>query len=353
LGARPQFIKSAPVSRKLIECGRVSEVIIHTGQHYDVNMSDIFFNELSIPKPHYNLGIAGVSHGAMTGRMLEALERTFVHEKPDWVLVYGDTNSTLAAALAASKLHIRVAHVEAGLRSFNRSMPEEINRILTDHCSDILFTPTAAATKNLFNEGIRPALVFEIGDVMQDATILFEGLAQQASKITEELELVARQYILATIHRQENTDDPARLAAIIQGLSTMAEDIPVVLPLHPRTRSRIEKDGLVLSQSIRVVDPLGFFDMLSLEKQAALIATDSGGVQKEAYFQRVPCITLRDETEWIELVETGWNRLCPPTSADDITAALRAAIGTVGREVSLYGQGRASDLIVERLLAFS
>lgn len=353
LGARPQFIKSAPVSRAFIESGKVSEVIIHTGQHYDSNMSDIFFHELNIPKPEYSLGISGGSHGAMTGRMLEALEETFLLEQPDWVLVFGDTNSTIAGALAASKLNLRVAHVEAGLRYFNRSMPEEINRILTDHCSDILFTPTMTASHNLSKEGIDPAQVFEIGDVMQDAAILFDGIAQENSKISDSLGLKKGQFVLATVHRQENTDNPRRLAAIIQGLALVADEIPVVLPLHPRTRKCVENAGLTINSSIRVVEPLGFLDMLSLEKMAALIATDSGGVQKEAYFQRVPCVTLRDETEWIELVETGWNRLCPPKSAKAIATSVRSAIGTEGKDVSLYGNGNASKLIVDKLFAFS
>lgn len=349
LGARPQFIKSAPVSQAFMKSGSINEVIIHTGQHYDVNMSDIFFEELGIPAPKYHLGISGLSHGAMTGRMLEELEEVFIHEKPDWVLVFGDTNSTLAGALAASKLHLRVAHVEAGLRSFNPQMPEEINRILTDHCSNILFTPTPTATENLRQEGIGGPRVAEVGDVMYDAAILFNQAAERNS-IAEKMNLEKHRFVLATIHRQENTDDVNRLRVILNGLGKVAETIPVAFPMHPRTRYRIKEMGLTVNEAIHVIDPLGFLDLLSLEKQAAVIATDSGGLQKEAYFQRVPCVTLRDETEWVELVHSGWNRLCPPISEDIIARTILSAIGNSGREVSLYGNGTASSLITNELI---
>lgn len=353
IGARPQFVKSAPVARAFQNCADVEEVIIHTGQHFDANMSDVFFQELGIPKPRHNLGISGVGHGAMTGRMMEGLERLFLEEKPDWVLVFGDTNSTIAGALAASKLHIKVAHVEAGLRSFNRKMPEEINRILTDHCSDMLFTPTATATRNLENEGILASKVLEVGDVMQDAAHLFGAVAVQKSTLAADLSIDAGSFILATVHRQENTDNPSRLASIVKGLSLIADELPVVLPLHPRTRDKLEQSGLSLGAGIKCVEPIGYLDMLALERQAALIVTDSGGVQKEAYFQGVPCVTLRDETEWTELVETGWNRLCPPTSGADIANTVRAALGTTGEDVALYGTGSVSQVIAYKMVALS
>ncbi|WP_282128810.1 non-hydrolyzing UDP-N-acetylglucosamine 2-epimerase [Roseobacter litoralis] len=316
-------------------------------------MSDIFFDELNIPKPAYNLGISGVGHGAMTGRMLEGLEQVFLKEKPDWVLVFGDINSTIAGALAASKLHIPIAHVEAGLRSFNRKMPEEINRILTDHCADLLFTPTAAATQNLNDEGIAAGKISEVGDVMQDAAILFGDLAKNRETIAERLELVAGQFILATVHRQENTDHPDRLAAIVEGLCLIASEIPVILPLHPRTRARVDAQGIKPGRGVRIIEPIGFIDMIALERASALVVTDSGGVQKEAYFQRVHCVTLRDETEWTELVASGWNKLCPPTSGKAIADAVCAAIGTVGQDNALYGTGNASQRIAHQMSAMS
>ncbi|MDG4647141.1 UDP-N-acetylglucosamine 2-epimerase (non-hydrolyzing) [Roseibacterium sp. SDUM158017] len=351
LGARPQFIKSSAVSKAYVQRAGVEEVIIHTGQHFDANMSDVFFEELGIPRPKYNLGISGLSHGAMTGRMLEALEETFESEKPDWVVVYGDTNSTIAAALAASKLQIPLAHVEAGLRSFNRQMPEEINRILTDHCSDLLFTPTDVATKNLLNEGVAPQKILQVGDVMQDATLLFGEAADRHAGILSELGVTTKGYVLATVHRQENTDHPERLSAILDGLSGVSSELPVVLPLHPRTLSRMSKQGLSIGPGIIAVDPLGYLDMLVLERNAAAIVTDSGGVQKEAYFQRVPCVTLRDETEWTELVDTGWNCICPPVSAVEIAQTVLDRVSTVGQDVALYGDGSASARIVERILS--
>ncbi|WP_245749642.1 non-hydrolyzing UDP-N-acetylglucosamine 2-epimerase [Palleronia marisminoris] len=344
-------MKSAPVSRALQQIGAINEVMIHTGQHFDTNMSDIFFEELKIPSPSYNLGIDSLSHGAMTGRMLEALETTIRDERPDCVLVYGDTNSTIAAALAAAKLHIRVAHVEAGLRSFNRRMPEEINRILTDHCSDYLFTPTDAASRNLANEGIDSEKVLQVGDVMLDATIFFGDAGERHANILAEQGLSSGEYVLATIHRQDNTDDPNRLQAIFDGLSIVGRQMPVFLPLHPRTRSRLEGQGVSLGSGIMTTDPLGYLDMLALERQAAAIVTDSGGMQKEAYFQRVPCVTLRNETEWTELVETGWNRICPPMTGEAIAQAVFGAIGTQGEDVVLYGDGRASYRIAEELVS--
>lgn len=308
IGARPQFIKAAVVSRAFRELRTdVREVLIHTGQHFDANMSDVFFDELDIPRPNHHLGIGGGTHGQNTGRMIEAIEAVLITEKPDWVLVYGDTDSTLAGALAAAKLHIPVAHVEAGLRSFNRRMPEEINRVLTDHISSLLFTPTDTATRNLANEGITGERVQQVGDVMYDAAIYYGKRAEQRSSILVDLRLTPKGYILATIHRAENTDDPHRLGEILNGLASA--ELPVVWPLHPRTKNRLNKFGLRLPANFRAIDPVGYLDMVMLEKHAYLIATDSGGVQKEAYFYQVPCITLRDETEWVETVESGWNKL--------------------------------------------
>lgn len=353
IGARPQFIKAAALSRRIAETGGLYEKLVHTGQHFDANMSDVFFDELDIPRPAHHLGIAGGGHGAMTGRMLTALEELLIAERPDMVMVYGDTNSTLAGALAAAKLHIPVAHVEAGLRSFNKRMPEEINRILTDQCSDLLFTPTAAATGNLLNEGVPRSRIVECGDVMFDAALHFAAQAEASGAGAAHYGLAPGEYVLATVHRQENTDDPERLAAILNGLNMVAAAMPVVLPLHPRTRARIATMGLGdLLSTLQVLDPVGYLDMVGLEKDACVIATDSGGVQKEAFFHGVPCITLRDETEWVELVEAGWNRLVPPVEAVAIRKAILNAQGTKGKTVTPYGSGDASGVIMKALTDF-
>lgn len=350
IGARPQFIKAAAVSRRIGRTAGLRETLVHTGQHYDANMSDVFFEELDIPKPAHHLGIGGGGHGAMTGRMLEAIEALLQTERPDVLMVYGDTNSTLAGALAAAKLHIPVAHVEAGLRSFNKRMPEEINRILTDQCADILFTPTVTATQNLLSEGMNADSIVECGDVMFDAALHFGQLAEATDRGAARFGLAPRGYVLATIHRQENTDDPVRLAAIIEGLAQVAVELPVLLPLHPRTRTRLEAADLSAAlSSLKIIDPVGYLDMVGLEKDAAVIATDSGGVQKEAFFHGVPCVTLRDETEWVELVEAGWNRLVAPTSRDAIYAAVTGAIGSVGQSVEPYGKGEAATAICDAL----
>lgn len=354
IGARPQFIKAATVSRVAARTPGVQELLLHTGQHYDENMSAVFFQEMGIPEPAYHLGMGSGSHGAMTGRMLGGIEEVLLDVKPHWVLVYGDTNSTLAGALAAVKLHIPVAHVEAGLRSFNRRMPEETNRVLADHASDLLFAPTATAVRNLANEGIAGPKVQLVGDVMYDASRFFGTKAERESRILEAHGLRPRGYVLATIHRAENTDAPARLAAIFRGLAALAADVPVVLPLHPRTRQALAAAGLLadVERRLRVLPPVGFMDMVMLEKHARLVATDSGGVQKEAFFYRVPCLTLRDETEWVELVELGWNTLCPPTSAAAVAAAARAALGLSPRDVaSPYGDGTSAERILETLRA--
>lgn len=348
IGARPQFIKASTVSRALARCAGIEEVLIHTGQHADASMSEVFFREMEIPAPRHHLGIAGLPHGAMTGRMLEAIEQVLVREKPDWVLVYGDTNSTLAGALAACKMHIEVAHVEAGLRSFNRRMPEEINRICADHVSSALFAPTRTAVCNLRNEGVAHEMIVLSGDVMYDATIAFSRAAEDQSRILADLALTSGAYLLATVHRAENTDDAARLLAILTALGEVSRRLPVVLPLHPRTRNAVAALGHRFPQAVTVTNPVGYLDMLMLEKHACLIATDSGGVQKEAYFHRVPCVTLRDETEWVELVESGANRLAPPEDSQTIVSAIESALAP-SREVfgrgDLYGSGNAAGEI--------
>ncbi|WP_291516647.1 UDP-N-acetylglucosamine 2-epimerase (non-hydrolyzing) [Acidovorax sp.] len=355
IGARPQFIKASAVSRALQSSGRLSEVLIHTGQHFDSNMSDVFFSELSMPKPRYNLGVHGGRHGAMTGQMLEAIEKIVVDEQPDALLVYGDTNSTLAGALASVKLHIPVAHVEAGLRSFNMRMPEEINRILTDRISTWLFTPTEAAVQHLRSEGVPADQIIPVGDVMYDVALHFGARVSAEGGSLARLALSPGGYTLATVHRAENTDDPARLQVIVTALSATARKLPVVWPLHPRTRGALERHGLLdtleAAGSVHLMEPVGYLEMVQLAKYAALVVTDSGGVQKEAYFFKVPCVTMRDETEWVELVEAGWNRLAPPDDPDKVTATIRNALGTRGREVSPYGDGNAADKIVARLVA--
>lgn len=354
IGARPQFIKASAVSRALQSLGRLSEVLIHTGQHFDSNMSEVFFLELAMSAPKYNLGVNSGQHGAMTGRMLEGIERILIDEKPNAVLVYGDTNSTLAGALAAAKLRIPVAHVEAGLRSFNMRMPEEINRILTDRISTWLFTPTEAAIHHLRSEGVDADRIIPVGDVMYDVALHYGARVAEADRLLPQLGLLSGGYILATVHRVENTDDADRLKVIVAALITTAQKLPVVWPLHPRTRRALERESLLqklANSGVRLIEPVGYLEMVQLEKYAALVVTDSGGVQKEAYFFQVPCVTIRNETEWVELVEAGWNRLAPPDDRDTITATIRDALGTRGREVSPYGEGDAADKIVKRLTA--
>jgi UDP-GlcNAc3NAcA epimerase len=344
IGARPQFIKAATISRVVADTADVEEVIVHTGQHYDANMSDIFFEELSIPKPNHHLGIGGGTHGAMTGRQLEAIEAVLLDEKPDWLLVYGDTNSTLAGALAAVKLHIPVAHVEAGLRSFNRAMPEEINRILTDHASDKLFTPSQAAVTNLKREGIADSAIYVPGDVMYDASLFYRGQAKQPQWFAD-LGVAPDNFILATVHRAENTDDPKRLRGIFEGLATSPK--PVLLPLHPRTRARLAEFGIHPESHLHIVDPVGYLEMVWLEDKCQMICTDSGGVQKEAYFFDKPCVTMRDETEWVELVEAGWNTLVG-ADAEKIAAAV-SCVHLLEKSGEIYGSGGAAQKIVQAL----
>jgi len=351
VGARPQLIKASVVSHALKAAG-LHEVLVHTGQHFDANMSDVFFDELGMAPPAHHLGIAGGGHGDMTGRMLIAIERVLLEEKPDVVLVYGDTNSTLAGALAAVKLHIPVAHVEAGLRSFNMAMPEEVNRILTDRVSTWLFAPTREAVAHLGREGVAAGRVFLVGDVMYDVAIAHGRRALQLGRgVLDTAGLADKGFVLVTAHRAENTDDPARLSAIVDGLLEVAQTTPVVWPLHPRTRGVLERMGRLaeVTSLCTLLPPQGYLDMVRLETAAAVIATDSGGVQKEAFFHGVPCVTLRDETEWTELVDSGWNRLVPPTSARAVADGVRAAMGTRGQTVQPYGDGHAARAIVDVL----
>jgi UDP-N-acetylglucosamine 2-epimerase (non-hydrolysing) len=353
VGARPQFIKLAPILRAIVkhnqkrpECP-IQEVLVHTGQHYDYEMSQVFFDELGLKSPDYHLGVGSGTHGYQTGEMLKRIEEVLIKEKPDMVMVYGDTNTTLAGALAAAKLHIPVAHVEAGLRSFNREMPEEINRVLTDHISDFLFCPTQTAVENLRREGIEKG-VYLVGDVMYDAVLLYLDLAEKKSEIMERLGLKPKSYALATVHRAENTDQPERLRSIFEGLERVAEEgLPVILPLHPRTRKQLNTLG-IHPKEVQVLDPVSYLDMLVLEKNARVILTDSGGVQKEAFFFRVPCVTLREETEWVETVETGWNTLvgCDPERM--VQAALEAHPGI--ESVWPYGDGQATEKIVSAII---
>lgn len=334
------------VSRALA-AARIHESILHTRQHFDANMSDVFFDELKIPRPSHYLGIGGGTRGQNTGRMIEAIEAVLLGSRPDWVLVYGDTDSTLAGTLAAVKLHIPVAHMEAGPRSFNRRMPEEINRVLTDHAASLLVAPTEVAVENLSNEGITGENVALEGDVMFDAALFYGAKADQVSGILERVGAASNDCVLATIHRAENTDDQRRLSAILDGFGACGRT--VILPLHPRTRARLASFGVPLPANVRIIDPVGYLDMVMLEKHAALVATDSGGVQKEAFFHGVPCVTLRNETEWVDLLTAGWNRLVPPVAGPEIAAAIAEAIGSTGKDVQPYGAGNAATLIAARL----
>lgn len=346
IGARPQFIKASVVSKAIAAAEGLHEVIVHTGQHFDANMSDIFFDQLGIPRPDHLLDIHGGSHGEMTGRMLIEIERVLQQERPDRVLVYGDTNSTLAGALAAAKLHIPVAHVEAGLRSHNMQMPEEINRILTDQISDILFCPTDTAVRNLEHEGFaqKPIKVLQVGDVMQDSALFFAKRATATAGLEQQ-----SGFVLATLHRAENTDDPQRLGSIVAALNQVhAEIAPVILPLHPRTRAAIARAGFALK--VQLIDPVRYLEMLWLLQQATLVLTDSGGVQKEAYFFGKPCVTMRDQTEWVELVEAGANELVGADAATIINAVQKNNDRTVQDQYQLYGGGNAAQRIVRELV---
>lgn len=347
IGARPQFIKAAVVSRVFASCDEMEEVIVHTGQHFDANMSEVFFEEMAIPKPHYNLNINGLGHGAMTGQMLEKIEEVLLQEKPDWVLVYGDTNSTLAGALAAKKLHIRVAHVEAGLRSFNMEMPEEINRILTDRISDVLLCPTDTAIENLKMEGFEnmDCWIVKNGDVMQDAALFYSDKAKRP-EVT-----IPEHFVLCTVHRAENTDDPERLAGIFEALENISETLPVVLPLHPRTRGKLMALNYDFSNSkVCFIEPVGYLEIVWLLKNCKLVMTDSGGLQKDAYFFGKYCVTMRDETEWVELVENGFNLLAG-SDRDRILKCVRElqVKGQICFENCLYGKGDAGNKVLKIL----
>ncbi len=361
IGARPQFIKAGAFSRYIKNNSNVTEIIVHTGQHYDKNMSDIFFEELEIPKPQYHLNIGSGSHASQTAEMMRSIEKVLIEEKPDVLLVYGDTNSTLAGALTASKLHIPVAHVEAGLRSFNMFMPEEQNRILTDHLSSFLFCPTKTAISHLKNENIYDQkkgrflhgdtlIVKNSGDIMYDAVLFNSKLSRKKSKILEDLKLKPQEYLLSTIHRAENTDFPDRLKDIFAAFSDIEEKI--VLTLHPRTKKYIAQYDISVSKNVMIIDPVGYLDMLSLESQSKMIVTDSGGIQKEAYFMKVPCITMRDETEWVETIESGWNFL---TSSDreQITssyALIKNGFDLNKLQIPFFGDGNSAKKIIENII---
>ncbi|MBU6333255.1 MAG: UDP-N-acetylglucosamine 2-epimerase (non-hydrolyzing) [Chloroflexi bacterium] len=348
LGARPQFIKAAPVCRVFRDAG-INETIIHTGQHYDHAMSQVFFDQLGIPAPEVNLGVGSGSHGKQTGAMLAGIEEILLDRRPDRVLVYGDTNSTLAGALAAVKLGVPIAHVEAGLRSFNRSMPEEHNRVVADHVADWLFCPTATAVENLRRENITRGVEL-VGDTMYDAIMLFTPLAERSTAILQELSLEPNKYILATIHRPSNTDVPEHLAQILMALSSVDE--PVVLPVHPRTQARMHADptiqAIIRHDNLRIVEPVGYLEMLVLTRHARIVATDSGGLQKEAYMCGKPCVTLREETEWVETVQAGWSVLVGP-NASRIIAAVTSFQPPIDRP-AIFGNGDAAHVIVQALL---
>ena len=368
IGARPQFIKAAAVSRAIakhnnlthnplpITCCKapithypspITEIIIHTGQHYDDEMSAIFFRELEIPKPKYNLNIGSGTHGTQTGKMLSGIEDVLLKEKPDWVLIYGDTNSTLAGAVSAAKLHIPIAHVEAGLRSFNRLMPEEINRVVADHISHLLLCPSQVAVNNLSAEGISKGVKI-VGDVMADALQFAARHIQTKADIKKKLQLQNQTYLLATIHRAENTDNKERLQNIISALNALEDTI--ILPIHPRTRKILHDMNLTLKPHVRIIDPVGYFDMIALEYSARMILTDSGGIQKEAYWLKVPCVTLRDETEWLETVENGWNILTGANSAKIIKAV--KTFKSPAKHPQLYGNGKAAEKCLKTLLKY-
>jgi UDP-GlcNAc3NAcA epimerase len=349
IGARPQFVKAAALSREFAKHDNVEEILVHTGQHFDANMSDIFFTEMEIPKPKYNLDINSVGHGAMTGRMLEGIEEILLKEKPDLLLVYGDTNSTTAGALAARKLHIKVAHVEAGLRSFNMEMPEEVNRIITDRISDYLFCPTQTAIDNLENEGYNniDIQIIKSGDVMQDAATFYAKKSVEKSTVIKDNNL--DKFILTTLHRADNTDDIDRLTDIVEALNEIHSTVcPIVLPLHPRTKAKLISHNLKLN--VKLIDPVGYFDMIELIKNSSLVMTDSGGLQKEAFFFEKNCVTMRDQTEWVELIKANVNVLVGANKSKIIAEAKVMMNQVSNFNVDLYGNGLACKNIVDYLL---
>jgi UDP-GlcNAc3NAcA epimerase len=350
VGARPQFIKAAALSRELKSRAGVEEILVHTGQHFDKNMSDVFFDEMNIPKPKYNLEINSLGHGAMTGRMLEGIEKLLLDEKPNMLLVYGDTNSTIAGALAAKKIHVPVGHVEAGLRSFNMRMPEEVNRILTDRISDHLFCPTDTAINNLKNEGFNDfdCKIHRSGDVMQDAALYYAQFSEEKSDVLAKLGN-PKNFALTTIHRAENTDDPIRLTSIISALNEINKSQQVICPLHPRTRKILE--NLPEKPAFSIIDPVGYFDMIELLKHASLVMTDSGGLQKEAFFFQNACITMRDQTEWTELVDNGYNMLAGADKEAILGAYDTMRSLNLDFSKDLYGGGMASANIANVLVS--
>ena len=338
LGARPQFVKAAVLSRIIADRGEIEEIIVHTGQHFDTNMSEVFFTEMDIPKPKYNLNINGLGHGAMTGQMLEKIEKVLIDEKPDAIVIYGDTNSTIAGALAAKKLNIKVVHIEAGLRSYNMQMPEEINRILTDRISDLLLCPTDTAIKNLQKEGFdnMDIKIVKCGDIMKDAVDFYSKISASKSSIISDLQLKGNDFILTTIHRQENTDDLQKLKSIFEGLETISKEIEVVLPLHPRTRNILKNNKL--NYNFKMIEPVGYFNMLELLKNCKMVVTDSGGLQKEAFFNKKHCIIAREETEWVELVENGFATIIGSDKQKMINAYEKYKSINTNFSIDLYGK---------------
>ena len=369
IGARPQIIKAAALSRaiKAHYADRIQEIIVHTGQHYDDNMSQVFFDELGIPRPDYNLHVGSASHGVQTARMTEGIEEILMKEKPDFIVLYGDTNSTLAGAVAAAKIHVPIVHIEAGLRSFNKAMPEEINRIVCDHCSTLLFSPTLAGVENLKREGfpmdndgpytIDNPRVYHCGDIMYDNSLYFAEIAEQKTDILQRLELAGKPFILSTIHRDSNTDQPKRLTAIFDAILKLSEEYPVVLPLHPRTSKLLkinltaEKQAQIFSSpNIKIIPPVSFLEIIALERHAQLVITDSGGVQKESYFFKKPCIILRPETEWVEIVQTG-NAILTDADKSRIMEAwqhFKSNPPTLFPEI--FGDGHAAEFMLEQML---
>ena len=355
VGARPQFVKAAVVSRAIEEFNaknenkRIQELIVHTGQHFDENMSSVFFDQMNIPKPHYNLEINSLSHGAMTGKMLEKIEEVLLEEKPDWVLVYGDTNSTIAGALAAKKLHIKVAHVEAGLRSFNMRMPEEINRILTDRISDVLFCPTQTAIDNLRNEGYDTIDIKQVqcGDVMYDAALYYTDRSARPQGVEGDVP-----FVLSTIHRQENTDDKDKLTSIFKALKEIARNQKVILPLHPRTIKKLKEFEIIPDPNIQILEPVGYFEMIWLLSNCSCVITDSGGLQKEAFFFQKPCITVREETEWVELIHNKVNYLTGSDQQKIMATFKYVNSVSIDFSMNLYGTGNTGNLIVAELYNF-
>lgn len=359
VGARPQFIKAAALSRAIQNhyADRVQEVIVHTGQHYDDNMSQVFFDELGIPKPDYNLHVGSASHGVQTAQMMEGIEKTLLEEHPDCIVLYGDTNSTLAGAVAAAKIHVPIVHIEAGLRSFNKNMPEEINRIVCDHCSTLLFTPTQAGIDNLAKEGFKinndgpytidNPKVFHCGDIMYDNSLYFSTIADQSIGLLQRLGLEGKPYVLVTLHRDSNTDDPCRLSSILKAFTELSKEIPIVFPMHPRTRKMA---GDFQAENIIITPPVSFLEMIQLEKHARLILTDSGGVQKESYFFQKPCVILRPETEWVEIVETGAATLADADTNRILEASRHYLKEPPFRFPKIFGDGHAAEFILDKMM---